>query len=498
MSIAAYVIFARAERFFHASICDWQMMSAEFVLPSDFWTHFVAHRWGKSPFVIKKPFARSLATAQEVFLAIRHASDRFRASDSNVRIRFYMEDGFSLRPEPYLPDSSDCSAADYAARVTGKLSGLCFGLILNGFQAYDAELWRRMREFLRGLLTEISIQPMVEGVLFFGNYDKTPRGIHKDPVDIFLFVIEGRKKMYLWPEPFFQGGDDARLHSDFAILRRDALVLEGEPGDVIYWPSGYWHVGEAVGGLSVSLSLALKPLEPASEILDHLKQYMEEFVNASLDRGHFPTTPKQVEESAEMISKVTKLSIKALQKASRDLDFAQAIQVSWLDRLTGSGSDPVPAPLPLKAFAKDAVVQGSPEHPILWLPVANHQLACSANGHAFTIPADPKIIELLERLNSGEVVQVKSLIEEHTGVTKCDSVEFNTLPEGIRTVLSKLYSLRAISEKTDGISTDRLLPLEAKSSAAQIRRGSLSASGLSARHDTARKELHQCYQKKDR
>jgi len=381
------------------------MMSAEFVLPSDFWSHFVAHRWGKIPFVIKKPFAKSLATAQEVFLAIRHAADQFRASGSSVRIRFYMEDGFSLQPEPYLPDSTDHSAEAYAARVTGKISGQCFGLILNGFQAYDAELWRRVREFLRGLLTEISFQPMVEGVLFFGNYDKTPRGIHKDPVDIFLFVIEGRKKMFLWPEKFFEEGDhDARLHSDFAVLRRDAVILEEEPGDVIYWPSSYWHVGESVGGLSLSLSLALKPLQPSNEILDHLKQYIEEFVNASLDEGNFPTTPKQLEESAEMISKVTKLALKALQKASRDSDFAEAIRVSWLDRLTASGSDPVPPPLPLKVLADDAFVQGSPEYPILWIPVADHHVACSANGHAFTVPADPKIIELLERLNSGETV----------------------------------------------------------------------------------------------
>jgi len=106
----------------------------EFVLSSDFWSHFVAHHWGKSPRVIKKPFGRSLATGQEVFLAIRHAADQFRASESNVRIRFYMEDGFSLEPEPYLPDSRDHSAADYVERVMGKLSGKCFGLILNGFR----------------------------------------------------------------------------------------------------------------------------------------------------------------------------------------------------------------------------------------------------------------------------------------------------------------------------------------------------------------------------
>jgi len=446
-------------------------MSAEFVLPSDFWSHFVADCWGKSPLVIKQPFAKSLATEQEVFSAIRHAADLFRETDSNVRIRFYMEDGFSERPAPYLPDASDHSAADYAERVTRKISGQCFGLILNGFQAYDAELWRRMREFLRGLFTEISSQPMVEGVLFFGNYDKTPRGIHIDPVDVFQFVIEGRKKMYLWPKEFFQGGDnDERLHSDFAVLRRDALILEGEPGDVIFWPSSYWHVGESVGGLSISLSLALQPLEPSSEILEHLKQYIEETVSASLTDGSFPTTPKQLEESAEMISRVTKLALKALQKANRDPAFAEAVQVCWLDRLSGSGSDPVPAPLPLKALADDAFVQGSPQYPILWIPVANHQVACSANGHSFTVPADPKIIELLKRLNSGETVQVKTLIEEHTGITQCDEVDFNTVPEGIHTLLSKLYSFRAISEKSDDNATDRLNFTEAQDTAARHRR----------------------------
>ena len=446
-------------------------MSAEFVLPSDFWLHFVAHRWGKSPLVIKQPFARSLATAQEVFSAIRHAADLFRTTDSNVRIRFYMEDGFSERPAPYLPDASDRSAWDYAARVTDKLRGQYFGLILNGFQAYDAELWRRMREFLRGLFTEIASQPMVEGVLFFGNYDKTPRGIHIDPVDVFLFVIEGRKKMYLWPKEFFQAGDnDELVHSDFAVLRRDALILEGEPGDVIYWPSSYWHVGESVGGLSVSLSLALQPLEPSSEILEHLKKYIEESVSDSLNEGSFPTTPKQLEESAEMISKVTKLSLKALQKANRDPAFAEAIQVCWLDRLSGSGSDPVPAPLPLRELAEDAFVQGSPEYQILWIPVADHQIACSANGHSFTVPADPKIIELLQRLNSGEVVQVKRLIEEHTGLTGCDDVKFNTTSEGIHTVLSKLYSFRAISEKSDDSTTDDLHFTEPRETADQDRR----------------------------
>ena len=177
--------------------------------------------------------------------------------------------------------------------------------------------------------------------------------------------------MYLWPEEFFQDGDhDAHLDSDFQyFVVTQIFVLEGEPGDVIYWPSGYWHVGESVGGLSISLSLALKPLQPSSEVVDHLKQYIEEFVTASLDESHFPTTPEQLEESAALISEVTKLALKALQKASRDSDFAQAIQVSWLDRLTASGAIRAAA-VAVENLADDAFVQGSPEYPILWIPVS--------------------------------------------------------------------------------------------------------------------------------
>ena len=75
-----------------------------------------------------------------------------------------------------------------------------------------------------------------------------------------------------------------------------------------------------------------------------------------------------------MIAGATKLALKALQKANRNPDFAQRFRFSWLDRLTASGSDPAPPPLPLKALADEAFVHGSPEYPILWIPVADHAL----------------------------------------------------------------------------------------------------------------------------
>src|SRR6185436_729100 len=47
-----------------------------------------------------------------------------------------------------------------------------------------------------------------------------------------------------------------------------SVVLQGKPGDVIYWPSSYWHVGEDAGGLSVAISLALfMEAEPWTDVV---------------------------------------------------------------------------------------------------------------------------------------------------------------------------------------------------------------------------------------
>ena len=37
---------------------------------------------------------------------------------------------------------------------------------------------------------------------------------------------------------------------------RDKAVLEGGPGDVLYWPSHYWHIGEGAGSVSSMVTLA--------------------------------------------------------------------------------------------------------------------------------------------------------------------------------------------------------------------------------------------------
>ena len=422
-------------------------------LTPEFWSRFVQKFWEQRPLVIKQPFASPLTTSNEIFSAIKNASEQFRAGGPDCFFRFYTEEGFLLtgpKLQHYIPETSDLSAADYVNRMTRKLHGQQFGLVLSQFQAHEARLWSRVRKFLSELSAELPAQPWVEMVSFLGNYDKTPFGIHRDAVSVFLYVVEGHKRIYLWPRDYFSDSDDVRLESDFATLRRDAIMLEAEAGDIIFWPANIWHVGESVGGFSSSISIALGPLRPAENVLNLLLTKIKERLEPSLAEASFPATQAEAQRSIELIPKVSKLAIAALRKASHDPQLAQSLRVLWLNLMTGAGSDYVPPPLPLRILADDLVIKGYRERPILWMADTDGDMICSAQGHSFTIPADPSVIRMFKRLNGGEAVRVGDLIAEHTGKTVRDGIAFNAPPEGIRAVLSRLYSLRAITEKEIG------------------------------------------------
>ncbi|HVS81105.1 MAG TPA: cupin domain-containing protein [Pyrinomonadaceae bacterium] len=426
--------------------------NSAFSLSPAFWSHFIKHYWDKKPLAIKKPFTPPITTAEETFEAFKKASEEFSANGSYVQYRFYKGDGsFILEGsnlKRYIPNASDASIADYAERLSGKLCGERFGLILNGFQKYDSQFYLRTREFLRGLTTKLPVRCSVKTGVLLGNYKKTPFGIHKDAVTVFLFVVEGRKRIYLWPEGYFRDWFDERRDLDFELLRKDAISLEGKAGDLLYWPSSYWHVGESIGGLSVTISLALKPLQLSSSILGDLNGRVEELLGSSLDDdGDFPRTSGDVRKSAGRISKSVRLATNALRRAERDPGFAQGLQVSWLNLVTSSYNEPVPSPLPFEVMEDDDIVRGFPKQPILWIPSTQDHIVCSANGHAFTLPAAPKIIELFERLNSGQRLRVAKLIDRYTGVTRRNGMQFDVSAEGISTLLSKLYSLRAITRE---------------------------------------------------
>ena len=430
-------------------------MSAEFTLSSEFWAHFVEHHWNKSPLLIKQPFAASFTTPAEIFLSLQRASDQFRAGATGLRVRFLTEDQFLLQGRelgPYLPQSVDQSAADYAERMTHQLKGQRFALIVNEIQIHDAQLWRRTREFLRGLLSRIPAQILYPGV-FLGNYEKTPFGIHRDVYHIFMFVIEGRKTARVWPADYFRDEEDERLrlhYEGYPKLVEDAITLEGEPGDLIYWPIGYWHVGEGHGELSLSLSLGLEPVQPLEEICHQLIESFGRRLMSSAQAENRSFDSRDLHASTETVSRALELATYALREVGADPELEQIVRLSWLNRVTGGGFTRLPIPLPAESLDDADVVRGCPDYPIRWMPAGtDDEVICSANGHSFTLAAHPKILQLIERLNTGAAHQVQDLLAEHAGSLRVDDIEFVAKAEEIRALLEKLYSLRAIAKSED-------------------------------------------------
>lgn len=428
---------------------EWQG-AAGVALPSGFWAHFVEHYWEKEPFVIRQPFGAPFPTTAETFRGLVQTGDQYRAGHGHDPTAFYLENALLIADVgPRVPAADDGSIAGYAERMRRELDGRRFGLVIDNFHVQDAALWLRLRRFLRGLFEFTGIPGWkVKSTLFLGNYKKTPAGLHHGSAGDLMFVVEGVKRIRVWPREFFLNRKDAAFTHDYEQYLDDSILLEGRAGDILYWPPGYWHIGESAGEeVSVGLSVAFfTKFRPAADLLNHAAGMLEErlesvgLVNSGL------CYPHAHQDSLASIREMAELTTRALRGVSQTRKLKQALQATALNRLTGLGFTEVPPPAPLKALHDDDIVCGQPDYPILWLPAPGDELICSASGHAFRLTAHPKIISLLERLNSGAASSVQHLLEEHAGSVQVNGLEFTATTGEVRALLEKLYGLRAIND----------------------------------------------------
>lgn len=418
-----------------------------FSLAPQFWENFLEHHWQKRPLMLKRPFAVPLATLEDVFRGIVKASEQFRSDERHGHTQFFIEHAeLQGAIKEHLPGAADGTVENYVERITRRLNGRRFGLMVE-YPGFDARTWLRLRDFLRPLYEALDIPGNPSQTqLFLGNYDKTPFGIHKDFHGTFAFIIAGRKRFRLWPDEFFSEDQEMARAVDYAPFLDDAITFEGEPGDLLYWPSTYWHIAESVGGLAVSMSVALfvEP-QPALDVLRRalvrVERRLSDAAGAELPRFH----SNRLRESVTKLPRVIEKTVAALSAFSQEPPLKEALQAEWLNRLTSFGFESYPPPLPGNRLEDEDIVRANPHYPIIWLPAEDDELICSANGHSFSVGAHPEIVKLLERLNRGEVCRVKQLLDEHAGIATVGDTEFEALPEDIRAVLEKLRSLRAIS-----------------------------------------------------
>ncbi len=420
-----------------------------FAFTTEFWERFVERHWEKTPLLIKQPFAAQLLSASELFAALAQASEQYRAEgrqlrppyDRGAKLRFCIEHSVLMTDvEKRLPEAGDESLESYARRIEPLLAGREFELIINQLQSYSFEMWARLREFLRGLYERVGIPAEnADAAIFIRNQKRTGFGLHKDKAGVFMFVLKGRKRMLLWPYETFSAKEEIVSTLDYGEFLDRALVLEGQPGDVIYWPSTYWHIGESDGDLSASVSVGLRlNYAPFADVIKHVTHMVERQLGASGRADLYRFEPARLQQTAAELPPRLDAAIRAVREAGCDQSLEQTLKLGWLNRVTGYGFASVPAPRPPRTLADDEIVCGQPEYPVVCVPLNEDRWACSANGHSFTTPTTHHLPLLIDSLNTGIPRRAGSLLAEFATTTETGDREL------LRHVLEKLHSLRAV------------------------------------------------------
>jgi 50S ribosomal protein L16 3-hydroxylase len=415
---------------------------------SDFWRGFAEQRWERAPLVMRQPLPEPLATPEQLFAIAVAASERYRRdgrvtgipSDRSGRIRLNIGNAALLTDvEQHLPLIDDGSLRGYAERMHRQFEGQPFELIIHQLQAYDIGLWRRLCRFVHGLNVQVGLPAdKTEAVLFLRDHAATSFGIHQDDASVFMFILQGSKRLLAWPHETFQGKENSFASLDYERHRDTAMVLEGEAGDVIYWPSQLWHVGEAEAGLSASISLGLRlhhsPLADVISIATALLARRR----AATAIDTYPCDWSNPQRTAAALPAPMQHGLDQLKDLIDSGELAQALQMHWMNRVTGAGFVRAPAPGAAEPVCDQSIVGRRGEFPIAWRSWRPGYIMISAGGCTLPAAESPGVIGLLEKLSAGNPQPVGQLIED------CAALDTGEEPSYLKHILAELIARGAV------------------------------------------------------
>jgi len=362
----------------------------------EFWSRFVRRFWGRRPTVIRQPFARAIASPAEVFAGMVAATDRVRTEDHDFALTI---DGVRVGAdvERWLPRRKDGSLEGLAARISADLRGSDFAMFVRAFQLeLGWEFWRRVRGFLRGLYVRVGLPAdRAEVDLFSGSYPRSRSGIHRDSADVFCFVVDGRKRIRVWPRTAFSENSYWYGVGAGRRPRAGSTCLDGEPGDILYWPSSYWHVGESRGGTVSSLSLGLYPRDSLAATAARL---VEGEAMRELGAENFI---ESLPLSAGQLRAAPPRALRAFERASRNL--AVALLRRRMEQVSGYAFGHVPLPSARERLRASSRYAADRAFPIFWRAVGGTAII-AANGRSIALPRSKALRRMIDALNRGTTV----------------------------------------------------------------------------------------------
>ncbi len=344
----------------------------------------------------------------------------------------------------WVPRADDGSFEGYGQRLGHALGSERYALIINTFHSFSFALWSRQRAFFGELWRRVGL-PLTGAIttLFHGNYEHTPVGVHKDRFSTFLFAVAGKKRMRFWPERPWTDPATSRVTAmlDYQAHLESSFTVDVEPGDILYWPSTYYHVGESRGGgvaTSVNVGIprtehrAIYELQELLVDIDDAPTFVDpgaRMRRTLLSRGGGDASMKSTFAGDGTLSpalpRPLERALEAFRARTRPGAVERRLRETSLRRSSAVGFAPVPPAAPRRRLRDGDRVSGDPRYPILWTPDGPRSCLYGANGHSHRVVAPAaEVARIVKQLNSGRPVRVGSL--------------------GQRSMLERLESFRAI------------------------------------------------------
>ncbi len=399
----------------------------------------------KKPGVLKQAFRELPVSHEQIFNGLTNLTRQIQQGDERVHSRFYI-DGERVNPAQetsFLVKPTDLNLGSYIQRIDSETPGR-HGCIISNFQSLDPDIWIQFTGMLVKLYEHSGFPfKKAQTDIFMGNYHRTVFGLHKDNEDVITFVLKGKKRFLVWPFEVFQDTPDLPPNSkekgmafpdmDYSDKRDQAIVLEGEPGDVIFWPKEYWHVAETVND-ETALTIALgffceeNPFKGIYTITESLMNDMGLKLPARLPYNGSTTS---------LLDEVLKVQDASFQHPTIQQN-TQAYYLCWLSRF---GFDVAPDPDPSQTLSENDKVQICAHAPIVYKQFGS-KLFIAINGRSFWMPAHPQIAAMIDKLNVGKEHSVSSLLNTFQGKAQVGEEMVNIDPAQIESLL-----LRFVREK---------------------------------------------------
>ena len=422
------------------------------------WSLFFEEYWKKCPVLYKAPLSEPILTNDDILKLLYIQGKKIRKSEP-CDITIYDKDRIAIKGaitskrnrteiEQFLPTQENDSLSNYLIKLSEIYRFKEYCIFSNGFHIYG-HIWRKLKPFFKIIFENVDVSPLgLHTDLFIGNYTKTSFGAHKDNLDNFMFMIFGFKKMLLWHDKLWKDVLKNPSEDNYTLLDYEKYIpysiqVNLEPGDILYWPSEYWHVGENGNQFSASINIDyLIPSETNSidtTIENSLRNIIFSDQNIHSKIRYHSKYNNPVHLPDELYRSFTNITSRLNDENLVKLN----LTIEWLRKVSAYGSNRSIIENDTKIeIDKDTIIRSNPLYPIHY-SVISHKLIVASAGNILVWPNKKELIKLIHVLNEGMIISLNKLYKRIDGDIFIDLEAFIFL-------VQTLFKIHAI-ELTDKI-----------------------------------------------